>query len=91
MKRQPEAGDEESTVDGVTGTCVDACASKCRTVTRSRQWSKRPSEGDPARDENSRAGCFEDEADDSEPGLAAVGPTGTEDGADDGRDDNDRL
>jgi hypothetical protein len=91
MKRQSEAQHKEPSVDGMTGACVDARGSKCRTVTRSRQRGERPSEGDPAEDQDARAGCFEHEADDTEPGLAAVGPARAEDGEGDRRGDDDRL
>jgi hypothetical protein len=91
MQGKSEAENKETSVKGVTGSCVDARASKCRTVTRSRQRSKRPAEGDPAQDQHPRARCFEHEAEGAEPGLNAGRPARAWDGASDHRDEDDRL
>jgi hypothetical protein len=91
MQRHSEAEDKQTSVEGVTRSCVDARASKRRTVIRSGQRSKRPSQGDPAQDQHSRAGCFEDEAEQSEPGLNVRRPTRADNCASDYRKQDDRL
>jgi len=91
MKRQSETTDEQSAVDRVTGTRIDSCPSKRRTVTWSREWGERRSEGDPAHDEHPYAGRFQHEARESEPRFARLGPAGSDDGAGGGRGDDDRL
>jgi hypothetical protein len=91
VERQSKEEDEEPAVDGMTCAGVDARGSKCRAITWSRQRSERPTEGYAAHNQNSRAGGFKREPDDSEPGLTVVGPGRADDGTRDRGDNDDRL
>jgi hypothetical protein len=91
MERQSEAQHKQTAVERVPGSCVDAGASKCRTIAGSRQRCKRPSEGDPAQDQHHRTSCFEREAEHSEPWLNAGRPARPYHGANGHRGEDDRL
>lgn len=91
MEGHADAGDEQPTVHRVPRSRVDARASQRRAVARARKHGERPSQREPADDDQSKAGGFEEEAGYSQPRRNTEGPARADDGAHRHRDEDDRL